>query len=82
MFNNSCSDSDSPNMCGNFEKELEDWEQAVMAFLENPTTANCNVFKNRFLGILDRYENCTVYRNQMQEARREWEQIDCSDIDD
>ena len=82
ISSSSCSEDSSPNICANVDDEITAYlSELTSNFFQNPTPANCEVWKSNFINFLSRYERCNAFRADVREAIKEWREIDCSEFD-
>lgn len=81
----SCSGDDSDETddlstgCANFEAEYEDVSEALTAYSQSQTTANCEAYKNALLDFYGDFNDCPYWGDYYQEAYDQIQQINCSE---
>lgn len=58
--------------------ELDRYENALNAYIENPGESTCNSLRDAALDLMDSLEGCTLY-DYYAEATEEWQNMDCSE---
>ncbi|HWL00408.1 MAG TPA: hypothetical protein VNQ55_10690 [Parapedobacter sp.] len=69
--------------CNDVLKLSEDFSNAINAFSENPSVANCDKMKKVGEDYLKAARNCNLYpeyQKTAEEALADWKDMDCSDF--
>ena len=72
-------DVDNNGDCSEFMQEYENVTEALQAYSENPTSDNCQNYKDAMLAFYEDFKDCTYWGPQYDEAIDEIQNIDCSD---
>ncbi|MDT0677173.1 hypothetical protein [Autumnicola musiva] len=81
----SCSEDDSgvdennSAGCANFQEEYEEVVNALTVYSEDPTSQNCENYKNALLDFSEDYRDCSLWGANYEEAINDIESIDCSE---
>ncbi len=66
--------------CADFEEVYTNVLDKASEFSNNPTTENCENYKQSILNFYDSYSDCNLWKDEYEEGLEELKNMDCSEI--